>query len=343
MSQHTDDPIPRLRDRPRGGEAAEDRAAALIRGALVPGEPDELLLARIGQRSRRRSRSSLVPRLAFTTLFLVVGVATVLAARRVGWLDRILPALSPAPEPAPLRAHRPRHPAKVASAAPAAVTDVTAPEAPEANEAVAPPPGPTPAVPAAEDPRPRRQAHVSRRVASIASPEAPAPTLSQEVRAFDQAIGLLRRDRNAGAALSALDAFLAGYPQGVLSREARLARVDALLMLQRLDEAQTALETLPLDSHRRETELQVIRGELRARSNCARAEEDYSAVLARSADAALVERALYGRGACRAKRGDGAGAAEDLRRYLERFPNGAHAAWARQWLESAGRSFTKGG
>jgi TolA-binding protein len=336
MSQHTDDPIPRWRDRPRGGEAAEDRAAALIRGALVPGEPDELRLARIGQRSRRWSRSSLVPRLAFTALFLVVGVATVLAARRVGWLDRILPAVSPVP----VRAHQPGQSAKLASAAPAAVIDSTPLEA---NEAVAPPPGPTPAVPAAEDPRPRRQAHVSRRVASIASPEAPAPTLSQEVRAFDQAIGLLRRDRNAGAALSALDAFLAGYPQGVLSREARLARVDALLMLQRLDEAQTALETLPLDSHRRETELQVIRGELRARSNCARAEEDYSAVLARSADAALVERALYGRGACRAKRGDGAGAAEDLRRYLERFPNGAHAAWARQWLESAGRSFTKGG
>jgi len=336
MSQHTDDPIPRWRDRPRGGEAAEDRAAALIRGALVPGEPDELRLARIGQRSRRRSRSSLVPRLAFTALFLVVGAATVLAARGVGWLDRILPAASPVP----VRAHQPKHSAKLASAAPAAVTDVTPPEA---TEAAAPPPGPTPAVPAAETPRPRRHAHVSRRAASIASPEPPAPTLSDEVRALDQAIGLLRRDRNAGAALSALDAFLAGYPHGVLNREARLARVDALLMLQRLDEAQTALETLPLDSYRRETELQVIRGELRARSNCARAEEDYSAVLARSADAALVERALYGRGACRAKRGDGAGAAEDLRRYLERFPDGAHAARARQWLESAGQSFTRGG
>jgi TolA-binding protein len=336
MSQHTEDPIPRWRDRPRGGEAAEDRAAALIRGALVPGEPDELLLARVGQRSRHRSRSSLVPRLAFTALFLVVGVATVFAARRAGWLDRILPALSPAPA----RTHQPRRSAKVALTAPAAVTETTPPEA---NEDVAPPPAPTPAVPAAENPRPRHHAHVSRRAAAVASPEPPAPTLSQEVRALDQAIGLLRRDRNAGAALPALDAFLAGYPHGVLNREARLARVDALLMLQRLDEAQNALETLPLDSHRRETELQVIRGELRARSNCARAEEDYSAVLARSADAALVERALYGRGACRARRGDGAGAAEDLRRYLERFPDGAHAAWARQWLEGAGQSFTKGG
>ena len=340
MRQHPEDPILRWRDRPPGGEAAEDRAAALIRGSLVPAEPEELHLPRFEQRSRRWSRSALLPRLAFTALFLVVGVATVMAARRAGWLDRILPALSPAPEPAPAYARRPRHPARVAAAAPAAVTDATPAEA---NETVAPPPGPTLAVPAAEIQLPRRKTRASRRTAFIDSPKPAAPALSDEIRALDQAIGLLRRDREADAALSTLDAYLARYPRGVLNREARLARVDALLMLQRLDEAQSALDTLPLDTHRRETELQVIRGELRARSDCARAEEDYSAVLARSLDAALVERALYGRGACRAKRGDGTGAAEDLQRYLERFPNGAHAAWARQWLEGAGQSLIKGG
>jgi tetratricopeptide (TPR) repeat protein len=340
MKPHPEDPILRWRDRPPGGEAAEDRAAALIRGSLVPAEPDELHLARIERRSRRWSRSSLVPRLALTALFLVVGAATVMAARSAGWLDRILPALSPAPEPAPAYARRPRHPARVAAAAPAAVTD---PTPPETNEIVAPAPGPAEAVPVAEIQPSPRKAHVSRRAASVDRPESPAPALSEEIRALDQSIGLLRRDRDPDAALSTLDAYLARYPHGVLNREARLARVDALLMLQRLDQAQSALETLPLDTHRRETELQVIRGELRARSDCARAEEDYSAVLARSSDAALVERALYGRGACRVKRGDGRGAAEDLRRYLERFPSGAHAAWARQWLESAGQSFMKGG
>jgi hypothetical protein len=198
----------------------------------------------------------------------------------------------------------------MAAAAPAAVTD---PTPPETNEIVAPTPGPAEAVPVAEIQPSPRKAHVSRRAASVGRPESPAPTLSEEIRALDQSIGLLRRDRDPDAALSTLDAYLARYPHGVLNREARLARVDALLMLQR------------------------------ARSDCARAEEDYSAVLARSSDAALVERALYGRGACRAKRGDGRGAAEDLRRYLERFPSGAHAAWARQWLESAGQSFMKGG
>ena len=340
MMPKPEDPILRWRDRPAGGEATEDRAAALIRGSLVPGEPGDLPFLCIEHRSSRWSRSPLVPRLAFTALFLVVGVATVMAARGAGWLDRILPAVKSAPEPAPLRAHRRNQLPRVASNAPAAVTDV---KPLGAAETVAPLPGPAETAPAAENQAPQRKARISRRTASIDRPESSPPALSEEILALDQAIGLLRRDRDADAALSALDAYLARYSHGVLNREARLARVDALLMLHRMDEAQNALESLPLGTHRRETELQVIRGELRARSDCARAEEDYSTVLARNPDAALVERALYGRGACRAKRGDGTGAAEDLRRYLERFPNGAHAAWARQWLERASQSFTKGG
>jgi hypothetical protein len=53
------------------------------------------------------------------------------------------------------------------------------------------------------------------------------------------------------AALTALDAYLDRYPHGVLHREARLARLDALLILKRTDEALAELETLPLDSGRR--------------------------------------------------------------------------------------------
>jgi TolA-binding protein len=180
-------------------------------------------------------------------------------------------------------------------------------------------------------------------MASVDRPEPATPAPSEEISALDQAIRLLRRHHNAGAALSALDAYLDHYPHGVLNREARFARVDALLILQRPDQALDALETLPFDDHRRSTELQVIRGELRARSDCARAGQDFGAVLARNPDDPLAERAFYGRGACRAKLGDVTGAAEDLRRYLERFPKGAHATWARRWLESRGGVFTKGG
>jgi TolA-binding protein len=57
-------------------------------------------------------------------------------------------------------------------------------------------------------------------------------------------------------------------------------------------------------------------------------------VLARAQTAALEERALDGRAACRSKRGDTHGAADDLRRYLDRFPGGAHADRARRWLQN---------
>jgi TolA-binding protein len=120
----------------------------------------------------------------------------------------------------------------------------------------------------------------------------------------------------------------------VLVPEARVARVDALLMLDRADEALRALETLPLDGHRRATELLLIRGELHARTDCGRAEADFTTVLGRVQTAALEERALYGRAACRNTLGNSAGAAADLRRYIDRFPNGAHAGWALRWLEN---------
>ena len=224
---------------------------------------------------------------------------------------------------------------KVAARTPPVVADIPPPVAV---------PAPVPAVEsqAAEGERPQRPARVSSRMASVDRAEPPTPAPSEEISALDQAIRLLRRHHNAGAALSALDAYLDRYPHGVLNREARFARVDALLILQRPDQALDALETLPLDNHRRSTELQVIRGELRARSDCARAGQDLAPCW-RATRMVLAERALYGRGACRAKLGDVTGAAEDLRRYLERFPNGAHAMWARRWLESRGQASAKGG
>jgi TolA-binding protein len=147
----------------------------------------------------------------------------------------------------------------------------------------------------------------------------------------------LRREHHGEAALSALDAYLGRYPNGVLNREARFARVDALLMLGRSEDALAALDGLPLDRGRRSTELQVIRGELRARHDCLHAEADFSAALAQTPSAGLLERILYGRGVCRVRVGNRAAGAADLERYLGRFPAGAHASSARQWLQSAGK------
>jgi TolA-binding protein len=373
MKKSPGDRVSRLRDRPPGGPDLADRAAALIRGAEAGHEPSELQMARIEQgiwaRSSHRTRPSLVLRMALAVLCLVAGVATVKAyelARRAGWLDRIYGAGLPPSEPA--RSQPSKRPVRAVATAP------SRPVSPVAQEPVALL-GPAPEAKTVSSEPPRRQARTSRHVAlaeipayasapttekreqlgsasmpppADRNPEGPSPSVastapSEEIHALDQAIGLLRRDHNAKAALAALDTYLGHYPHGVLYHEARLARLDALLLLQRTDEALAALETLPLDSGRRSTELQVVRAELRARTNCARAEEDYSASLTHSPDAGLLERILYGRGACRTKLGNESGAAEDLRRYLERFPNGAHARWARQWLETINNSSVKGG
>jgi TolA-binding protein len=210
-----------------------------------------------------------------------------------------------------------------------------------AIEAPAYVPSPTAARPASIEPPPPlpASAQTAHALPAGVSPLAPSP----EIHALDRAIALLRRDHDAGAALAALDTYLDRYPHGVLQREARLARLDALLVLKRTDEALAVLETLPLDNRRRSTEHQVMRAELRARTDCSRAEEDFNVALTHSPDAALLERILYGRGACRAKMGKASGAAEDLQHYLERFPSGAHATWARQWLDTINRPPLKGG
>ena len=157
---------------------------------------------------------------------------------------------------------------------------------------------------------------------------------SEEIQTLQRAMELLRGKHDAPAALAALDDYIARFPSSVLAPEARVARIDALLLLDRSDEALRALEALPLDAHRRSTELQLIRGELRARTDCGRADADFTAVLAAVRTAALEERALYGRAACRSSQGDAGGAAADLRSYVDRFPNGAHAEWARRWLQN---------
>jgi len=321
----------RWRDRPAGGSLAEDRAAALLRGALVPdvfplGLADhELLAIQEHLRPPSRARPPRWLRPALVAALLSVSVASVMGYQ-TGWLAplrerlrfRSIPTLMP--EPAP-HFRRRAAPAPIAPA-PQAAPDVKSEVAPVRKLALAhhSPVSPPPATP--EEP--------------AASGKA-SPGASEEILALRQAVSLLRGRHDAPAALAALDAYLARFPAGVLIPEARVARVDALLMLGRADEALRALDRLPLDAHRRSTELQLIRGELRARSDCGRAEPDFTAVLARAPTPPFEERALYGRAACRSAQGNASGAATDLRAYVDRFPHGAHADWARRWLEHPGR------
>ena len=170
----------------------------------------------------------------------------------------------------------------------------------------------------------------------VARGSAPLPAVSDEVRALDRAMGYLRRDHNAVAALATLEQYLDRYPHGALHQEARMARIDALLMLGRQQQALDALEATTFDRGLRSTELLVVRAELHAARDCGRAKRDFSAALARSPDAGLLERILYGRGVCLIKMQDAATASADIRSYLGRFPKGAHADWARRWMASQG-------
>jgi TolA-binding protein len=380
MKKHPTDPEPRFRDRDKSGALPEDRAGALIRGALVPAEPDAVQLARIERSLHAHGsmggRSPRMLRLGLAALFLVVGAATVKAyelARDAGWLHHDRGAVSPPEKPNSTKPNK-RSAKTAASARIPSETEVPAPAIQPLPATPEEKPGPDNAAPegARKPPRPVRRAALAeipgnaatatpdpwQRQQSMVPPVAAAPiavkapvlpasqpaaAASDEIRGLDQAIGLLRRDRNATGALAAFDSYLERYPHGILNREARVARIDALLMLQRTNAALAALETLPFDSGRRSTELQVVRGELRARTDCTGAERDFSAALSHAPDAGLLERILYGRGVCRSKQGNQAGAAEDFRRYIERFPDGTHAAWARRWLETSGKSSTTGG
>ncbi len=340
--------VTRWRERPEGGTSDEDRAAALMRDALLPGAfPEGLDDARLSAiagrlKTERRARPPFWLRPVLVAALLTVSVASVMGVQG-GWFaqlrDRLPLRRTPSAAPEPLEHTKGR--AARWQTAPVEGQSPARADIPAADVAAADgtsPPVSAPVAPAAKSPTApaiRKLAVVdSRPLSPTAAARAEPPAASAEVQALEHAMGLLRGKHDAPAALAALDDYAARFPNGVLAPEARVARVDALLMLDRADDALRALEALPLDAHRRSTELQLIRGELRARTDCGRAEADFTAVLTQARTPALEERALYGRATCRSTLGNSGGAADDLRHYVDRFPKGGHADWARRWLEN---------
>src|SRR5512138_1101893 len=349
----------RWRDHPPGTESVEGRAALLIQAVLPPDEPDDVVLARVERCLRWQRPPALAVRpwfrLALAALALLAGVATVKAFEWVREAGLVGPAVPVEPERQAAR----RRPQRSAGVRPAVgPTDGAMPSpiplASAPTGVASPSPAPARLAVPAVSPRPApaltRQHRVTTQAAQPAPPSpttsvdelpappspsarpspstaAPAPSAtSEEVALLDRAVALLRRHHDPAGALASFEDYLHRYPQGLLQREALAGRIDALLLLGRSEQALSALEAFPFDQHRRSTELQVIRGELRARTDCARAAGDFTDALGRGPDAPLLERILYGRGACRAKLDDRGGAEADLRRYVERFPAAEHVS-----------------
>lgn len=158
---------------------------------------------------------------------------------------------------------------------------------------------------------------------------APAESLSEE-RLLAAAVRALRTTREPASALAALDAYQVRYPQGRMSVEASVLRVDALTALHRQPEALRSLDELDLGRVPGGLDRRLQRAELRAASERFReAIADFDGVLAQTRGTDAIERALAGRAKCRQRLGDGTAARADAIEYLQRFPSGPFAPQAR--------------
>lgn len=168
-----------------------------------------------------------------------------------------------------------------------------------------------------------------------AAPPAEESALALESRLLGLALRELRQTRDAKQALIRLDEYASRFPSGLLKEEAQAARVDALMVLGRRQDALVLLDQATFTRLPRGGELTVLRGELRAASGrCRDALPDFAASVEASSTAEVAERGLYGQAMCRAHLGDLSGAEIDLRAYLARFPSGRFRASAQTTLRN---------
>lgn len=215
-------------------------------------------------------RRFLLPALAALALLLSAGTAV---AWGTGTLRR-LPVVRalfaskriPAPVPSPARAGATSRPSELATPvaanepAPFAEADGMEPARPPRREdSLAVPPA-------------RKRASVAPALAARQQPALPAPIpdspIVREGESFANVLRRWRRDRDARAALSALDLHDRGFANGQMALESRLLRVEILLSGGHDREALPLLEGLALGKGNvpRGRELLTVRGELRIRA-----------------------------------------------------------------------------
>ncbi|HXJ19443.1 MAG TPA: tetratricopeptide repeat protein [Polyangia bacterium] len=190
-------------------------------------------------------------------------------------------------------------------------------------------PVPAPPAPAAVPPAP---AAVPARAEAIirSSPEVAVRThhrggeqADSEGTCVARAFQALRVDRDAQAALRELDDRARRFPDGVLADEARVARVEALLMLGRTTEALPLLLEIRDRSQGLTREIQLARAEILAEQNrCSQAIADFDDLMAAPVRDDAGERALYGRAGCRLRAGETTRARLDLLQYIQLYPEG---------------------
>lgn len=312
------------------GSTAELEAGRLLRGArsldgLSPAELAQAFQV-VEERTRARPRGLPRLRLALAAAALMVGS---LAVAQMGRRLASGKGLTGAARPPEL--HRPALVSKPEQASERTRDPGESPlrEAPTLTPS---PPAPVPPeVRPARSPAPRgmRRASLER-----SAPPASESELALESALLERALRQLHGERHPAAALESLEEHDRRFPSGPLMPEAQLARVDALMALERLAEArgeiERALGVLPRGSERAK-ELLLVKAELLVRDRqWAPALELFEALV--SEPGGRKERAMFGRATCLAHLGQTEAGRKALQDYLRQFPSGRYAEKARAAL-----------
>jgi hypothetical protein len=331
---------------PDRGETAEEALGATFRRVREATEPLDAAVARVTRRinaATRSPRGQLIWRVVLVAI-LIMATGGVVGAALSRWRRAVASApQSHASADSPIRSSEVRK-RRHRSHALHAIEPLDAVDAVDAVDPVAaldplPPVVAPPSLaplspPSSPSPSSFLRASPTANVRRVPERRAP-PIASTEARLLASAFLQLRSSGDAAAALQSLDQYDRRFPEGVLHDEARIARVEALLTLDRHAEALRLLEAMGGGGGGLTRDVRITRAELLVESGrCTPALRDFDAILAAREDDAPGGRALYGRASCQSRAGDIQAARRDLSRYLSLYPDGPSAAVARRALNS---------
>jgi hypothetical protein len=346
-------------DRSASGTTAENRIGAAFRRVRQATEPSAVALDRLARRIDRPSRSTtttaqLIWRVALATA-LVMAMGGAVGAALKKWRHATT-ASGQAPTSdstvAPSRNAHARRGQRVATAMGDSSVATTASTAESTTAPLVTTP-PVPEIAELPSAKPAATANAYRSihpsVHPSVHPSSGAAGLPREARAAGETTGEansearlladafreLRSGGDAGSALRSLDQYDGRFPNGALRNEARIARAEALMILDRRAEALPLIEGIEEHDGALTRNVRITRGELFAETGrCANAIRDFNAVLAATEADTAGGRALYGRASCHLLARDIAAARRDLKRYLLLHPDGSLATAARHALDS---------